>query len=135
MYLHIISQFISSTPITSRDIAQNAGVQEKLGGNNGYTIWALTKWLEKKIWWEFHKNAASSFEQTLDAAPDKAAIVQSLASHFKNHPSKMTKTFSSSVWTLDGVWMTCNEIMDDRNGRWEKIKGMCYELDLMMNTW
>ena len=46
----------------------------------------------EKARWELHKDAACCFEQILEAAPYKTAVVQPLASHLKNHPSNMNKT-------------------------------------------
>ena len=37
----------------------------------GYTTWTLTKRAEKKTWRQLHKNAASNFEQVMEATPTK----------------------------------------------------------------
>ena len=46
----------------------------------------------EKARWELHKNAACCFEQILEAAPYKTAVVRPLTSYLINHPSKTSKT-------------------------------------------
>ena len=52
------------------------------------SIWTLIKHLEEKARCELQKDFACYFEPILEASPYKTAIVQSLISHLKNHPSK-----------------------------------------------
>ena len=47
----------------------------------GCTTWTLTKHMEKKL----HKNAASNFQQVLEATPHKAPTVRSPTSHDENY--------------------------------------------------
>ena len=44
---------------------------------------------EKKRW-EFHKNARCSFEQILEAAPNKTVTVRPLTSNLVSYPSNKT---------------------------------------------
>ena len=53
----------------------------------GCTTWTLTKRMEKKAWRKWQKIAVSNCEQVLEAAPDKAAIVQPPTTHHENYPS------------------------------------------------
>ena len=46
----------------------------------------------EKARWELHKDVACCFEQILEAAAYKTAVVRPLTSHLTNHPSKMNKT-------------------------------------------
>ena len=57
-----------------------------------HITWTFIKGFKKKARWELHKDAACYFKQILEAASNEVAAVQSLASHLKNHPSKMNKT-------------------------------------------
>ena len=41
----------------------------------------------EKAWRRLHKNAASNFEQVLEAAPNKEAAVRPLTTHHQNYPS------------------------------------------------
>ena len=60
------------------------------------TVWIyhmdVNKMHKEKARWELNKNATFCFEQVLEATPHKTATIQSLPSHLKNHPSKMSKT-------------------------------------------
>ena len=47
----------------------------------------LTKRMEKKAWQQLHKNAASNFEQVLEATPHKAPTLQPPTFHHKNYSS------------------------------------------------
>ena len=49
----------------------------------------------KKAWQQLHKNAASTIEQILAAAPNKAAAVWSLTTHHENYPSHTNRTFGT----------------------------------------
>ena len=40
-----------------------------------------------KAWQQLHKNAASNFEQVLDATPHKAAGIRPLTSNHEKYPS------------------------------------------------
>ena len=40
-----------------------------------------------KAWQQLHKNAASNFEQVLEATPLKAAAVRPLTNHHENYQS------------------------------------------------
>ena len=42
---------------------------------------------------KLHKNAASSIEHVLEAAPEKAAAVQSSTTHHENYPSQTKQTY------------------------------------------
>ena len=42
---------------------------------------------EEKAWRQIYKNAASSIEQDLEAAPYKVTSVQPLTTHHENYPS------------------------------------------------
>ena len=46
---------------------------------------------EKKTWWELHKDVACYFEQIMEAASNKTAIVRPLDSHLTKQPSKTNK--------------------------------------------
>ena len=46
------------------------------------------KTLVEKARWELHKNAACYFQQILEAALCKTAVVQLLTYHFANYPRK-----------------------------------------------
>ena len=50
----------------------------------GCTTWTLTKRMEKKVWWQLHKNAANNIEQVQDATPHKAAAVRPPTIHHQN---------------------------------------------------
>ena len=50
----------------------------------GCTTWMLIKRMEKK---QLHKNAASNFEQVLEATSHKAPTVRPPTSHHENYPS------------------------------------------------
>ena len=54
--------------------------------------------LEKTARRELNKNAACCFEEILEAALHKTAVVQPLTSHLINHPNEMSKT----CWVLLG---------------------------------
>ena len=47
----------------------------------------LMKWMEKKLWRQLHKNAASNIEQVLEAAPHKAAAIRPPTIHHENYQS------------------------------------------------
>ena len=54
----------------------------------GSTTWTLTKSMEKKVWRQLHKNAASNIEQVHEAIPEeKNASVRSPTTHHENYPS------------------------------------------------
>ena len=75
---------------------------------------------EEKVRWELHKNATGCFEQVLEAAPYKTAVVRPLTSHLINHLSKMNKTFQAlthkqhflidSYTQLHQFWLTNKEL-------------------------
>ena len=48
--------------------------------------------LGEKVTGESQKDATCCFEQILEAAPHKTAVVCSFTSHHINHPSQMNKT-------------------------------------------
>ena len=50
----------------------------------------------EKVTWELHKNVMCCFEQILEAASHKTAVVWLLNSHLTSHTSKMNKTY----WAL-----------------------------------
>ena len=64
------------------------------------TVWLhhldFNKTIGEKARWELQKDDVCSFELILAAVPDKTAAVRLPASHFKNHPSKTSKTW----WVL-----------------------------------
>ena len=62
----------------------------------GTTVWMhhldFNETLGEKASWELN-NAACSFYQIMETAPNKTVAVQPLASHLTNNMSKMTKIF------------------------------------------
>ena len=53
----------------------------------GCTTWMLTQRMEKKTWRQLHKDAASNFEQVLEATPHKAPAIRPPSSHHENYQS------------------------------------------------
>ena len=51
------------------------------------TTWTLTKTDGGKAWRQLHKNAASNFEQDLEATPHKLPTVRPPTSHYENYQS------------------------------------------------
>ena len=118
---------------------------------------SATKWLHhldssktlvEKVSWELCKDALFSFEQILEAAPHKTAVVQPLTSYLINHPSKTNKTWwallekwgwthkrcsmDSYSWTYQ-CWLTCKILYSSTmcgswlirmDGEWESSESM-----------
>ena len=66
------------------------------------TVWLHQKDYDKtiveKATYKLYKDVVYCFEQVLEAAPYKAAVVTPLTSHFSNYQSKTSKT----CWVLVG---------------------------------
>ena len=51
----------------------------------------INKTHREKASLELQKNATSFLEQILETTPNETTVMWPLTSHFKNHPSKMSK--------------------------------------------
>ena len=106
---------------------------------------------EERIRWALHKNATCCFEKTFEAAPYKTTAVWLLTSYLTNHWSMMSKICWKSkdvlMWTLIHGHSSFDPLAKiyihqlsadigyrlvdlqssviDRDGWWERVKGIC----------